>query len=149
MIRPVQSHEIDRLIDLCEKHARYEGNSYERAGKKEMLTEALFCSQPVMHCAVIIHHEILVGYATYMQQYSTWDARFYMYLDCLYLDSTVRGRGFGKQLMEWIRLKSAESGCAQIQWQTPVFNGRAIKFYNKLGAVYEQKQRFFWETFKS
>jgi hypothetical protein len=35
-----------------------------------------------------------------------------------------------------------EKNCVNIQWQTPVFNKRAIKFYNRIGATGKDKVRF-------
>ncbi len=34
-------------------------------------------------------------------------------------------------------------GCEGIQWQTPIFNTRAMKFYERLGATANDKRRFY------
>lgn len=145
MIRFIKESEIEQLIDLCEKHALYEKATYERKGKKEGLLKALFSEHPPLYCLVATENEKVVGYATYMFQYSTWDAKYYTYLDCLFLLEEARGKGIGQRLMETVRAESLKEKCSLIQWQTPDFNVDAIRFYRRLGAVSKTKERFFWE----
>lgn len=68
-----------------------------------------------------------------MKQFSTWDANYYIYMDCFYLTEESRDLGVGQKLIESIQKECRESGIILIQWQTPDFNNRAMKFYNKLG----------------
>lgn len=145
MIRFIQETEIDVLIDLCEKHAAYEKAAYDRQGKKAELIKALFHENPGLHCLVAVEEEKIVGYATYMLQYSTWDAKYYTYLDCLFLLEEARGKGAGQQLMQSVKTESLKLNSGLIQWQTPDFNVDAIRFYRRLGAVSKSKERFFWE----
>ena len=81
-----------------------------------------------------------------MKQFSTWDASFYVYMDCLYLEEAIRGLGVGKEFMKKIREYAIDNGCKEIQWQTPYFNKQALNFYNKLGAQSKTKERFFWKV---
>ena len=75
----------------------------------------------------------MIGYASFMKQFSTWDASFYIYMDCLFLVTQARSQGIGVQLMDAIEQAATEAGCTEIQWQTPNFNTRAIQFYKKSG----------------
>ena len=36
--------------------------------------------------------------------------------------------------------------CSHIQWQTPEFNKRAIKFYDRIGAQSKSKMRYFLDV---
>ena len=137
---------MPEIINLCAAHAAYERSAYDPAGKQEQLTQALFGDKPLLHCLVAENEGQLMGYATYMFQYSTWDAGLYVYMDCLYLHEAYRSQGIGKELMLAIRQEAQQAGCSQIQWQTPDFNKRAIRFYQRMGAVAKPKERFFWEV---
>ena len=66
-----------------------------------------------------------------------------MYLDCIFLRPETRGQGIGKKLMQRVAAKARGENCINVQWQTPVFNTNAIKFYNHLGAESKHKLRFF------
>ena len=80
-----------------------------------------------------------------MKQFSTWDSDFYIYMDCLFLMEESRGFGIGEKLIAKIKQEGQNIKCNHIQWQTPDFNVRAIKFYNRTGAMSKTKKRFFLE----
>ncbi|MGK0389449.1 MAG: GNAT superfamily N-acetyltransferase [Maribacter sp.] len=68
-----------------------------------------------MHCLVVEKENQLIGYATYMKQLSTWDANFYVYMDCLFLDDRSRGFGIGEKLMLKIKEEAKKMDCSLIQ----------------------------------
>lgn len=39
--------------------------------------------------------------------------------------------------------RARQMGLAEMQWQTPAWNSRAIEFYRRLGAKALEKQRFY------
>jgi GNAT superfamily N-acetyltransferase len=88
----------------------------------------------------------VVGYASYTYDFSTRDASGFLYLDCLYLTPGLRGSGIGKVLLHKLKQIARSNSCMNIQWQTPDFNERAIKFYNNMGAIGKEKIRFTLKT---
>lgn len=142
-IRLVQIEDMPQLIKLCAAHAAYEQAAYDPAGKADRLAEALFCQPAKLFCLVAEQAGRLLGFLTYMEQYATWDAAAYIYMDCLYLDEAARNQGLGKRLVERMVREARHMGCDLIQWQTPAFNTDAIRFYNRLGATAKSKERFF------
>jgi len=95
-----------------------------------------------LHTWVVEQCGRLVGYATASQEFSTWDATSFLHLDCLYLREEARGTGLGRQLVLEIACLACHLGCVNVQWQTPEWNERAIRFYQRLGAIGKQKVRF-------
>ena len=81
-----------------------------------------------------------------MKQFSTWDAQYYVYMDCLFMQEAARGFGIGEKLVNKMKEESRKSGCDLIQWQTPEFNERAIKFYKRIGAASKSKERFYLDS---
>ena len=61
----------------------------------------------------------------------------------LYLRDKYRGFGIGEALVKEIAKASKTNHCLVMQWQTPVFNARAIKFYDKLGTTSREKMRLY------
>lgn len=143
-IRFAQEKDVPQLVGLCALHAEYEQSSYDPTNKLEALKEHLFNSQNPVRCLVVETEGELMGYASFIKQFSTWDAGFYIYLDCLYLKESIRGHGIGTKLMEQVKGYGISEGCHLVQWQTPDFNENAIAFYQKLGASSKTKERFFW-----
>ena len=145
IIRLAQPDDLDSIVKLCEAHARFEKSSYVTEGKKERLKQYLFNEKPVLICWVVETAELLVGYATFMKQFSTWDGCFYIYLDCLYLQPSARNKGLGHEIMDRLSVYASAEGCDTIQWQTPSDNLPAIRFYQKLGGNHLSKERFVWK----
>lgn len=145
-IRSVESRDLEELVDLCSLHAEYERADYDPTNKAELLEKYLFGERPILHCLVVeAQGGGLLGYATYIEQFATWEAAYYLYLDCLYIREGQRSKGLGAQLMDQIKSEAQRLGCTHIQWHTPDFNKRAIQFYKRIGAYHKTKERFFWE----
>jgi len=146
LIRPVERKDLDELVELCALHAAYEKSEYDSSGKKEMLSKLIFSDSPNLHVLIVEQGDRIIGYASLTKQCSTWDANHYIYMDCLYMRENVRSQGIGSVLMDRIKELTKELGCNLIQWQTPDFNVRAIKFYNRIGGRALQKERFFLDA---
>jgi len=145
-IRFAEKNDISNIVELCELHAIYEQSKFDKTNKITLLSKHLFHSRGVLECLVVEEDKEIIGYATFMKQFSTWDASFYLYLDCLFFLDTAREKGLGTLLMQEVKSYAKKENCTHIQWQTPNFNKKAIKFYKKIGAFAKNKERFFWEV---
>lgn len=145
-IRFAEIKDLPEIIKLCAAHAAYEQCDYSEKGKKEQLEKDLFSESPKLFCLVVEQKNELIGYATYMEQYSTWDTTEYIYMDCLFMSEKARSQGIGEQLVRRIQEEGKRLNCNLIQWQTPDFNTRAIQFYYRIGATSKNKERFFLNT---
>ena len=143
-IRHAQKGDIEQIIELCEAHAKYEKATYDKRGKASLLSDYLFNQNDVLDCLVVVENSEIVGYATFMKQFSTWNTGYYLYLDCLFLKASIRGKGIGEKMMTKIYEIAIQKKCSWIEWQTPDFNDGAINFYNKIGASSKSKERFYW-----
>lgn len=142
-VRFAEPQDIHIIVELCSLHAEYERADYSSVGKVEALKSFLFSDLPTAYCLLAELNGEVIGYATYAPQFSTWDANFYIYMDCLFLREVARGNGIGELLIDRIKKEARKLNCALIQWQTPDFNERAIKFYRRIGATQKAKERFF------
>jgi GNAT superfamily N-acetyltransferase len=143
LIRDCQPKDINAVVDLCQKHADYERAIFDPIGKKDGLKNALFREHPQLFCLVVEVNKTIVGYASYTFDFSTWDAATFMYLDCLYLEEEIRGFGIGEAIIGKLKQIASDKKCINIQWHTPKFNEKAIKFYHRIGGTGKDKVRFF------
>ncbi|MEM6325632.1 MAG: GNAT family N-acetyltransferase [Bacteroidota bacterium] len=141
-IRPACEADLPSLISLCADHAAYEGATYDPTGKAEPLRSLLFGEAATLRGLVAAGISGLLGYATWSPQVSTWDARWYAHMDCLYLRPEARGIGLGWHLVARVVRDAHAAGLVQVQWQTPQGNVRAMRFYDRLGATQRPKARF-------
>lgn len=145
-IRSIRQVDIPQLVELCREHAAFEQTPYQENNQTARLSEALFDEKPALYGLVVVFEAGIVGYATYMMQYATWDAAEYLYLDCLYLRPEARRHGLGHKIMMRLQKLAQECGCVNMQWQTPPFNHNAIEFYENIGAEGKPKIRLFFDT---
>jgi GNAT superfamily N-acetyltransferase len=146
LIREFQESDIDQLIILCAKHAAHEKSAYDPKDKAEHLKNALLSDNPCLQCWIVVVKDELAGYATFTFDFSTWDARYYLHLDCIYLEEKFRGLGIGKEIMNRLLAAARKKNCINLQWQTPVSNGPAIRFYEGITSNALDKKRFFLYT---
>lgn len=57
----------------------------------------------------------------------------HMYVDDLVTDQTVRSRGYGKQLLDWLKDEARRQGCAKLQLDSGTHRKDAHAFYLREG----------------
>lgn len=146
IFRSVKVEDLQELVELMKAHADFEELEFAYSNQEERLKKKIFDEKAPLFCLVAEYKRQLIGYASFIKQYSTWEANDYLYLDCLYFDEEYRGMGLGSKMMELIKIEARKLGCQLIQWQTPSFNQKAIDFYHKMGSSSKSKERFFLEV---
>jgi GNAT superfamily N-acetyltransferase len=130
------------LAPLCADHAAYERLPYNAAGHTQRLRAALASRQ--LHAWLLLDGEggDAVGYASATLDFSTLSGQGFAHMDCLYLAPAARGQGGGLALVLAVQAFARQQGCTTLQWQTPVWNVDAMRFYARLGANASPKQRY-------
>lgn len=143
-VRRALPEDLPRLAELCSLHAAYERSNTSEEGLATRLEHALFSARAraMAWVAEIQSVSGAAGFATASPVFSTWQGEDYFHLDCLYLVEAARGLGAGAMLVEAVRAFAASAGYRWLEWQTPVWNASAIRFYERLGATAAVKQRF-------
>ncbi len=139
--RPIGERDLDELVDLCREHAAYERAAFVERADHARALGALLAAEDAFAWVVEGTGE-LAGFATAFLERSTWDAARFLHMDCLYLRPAYRGRGLGRRLMGEVARTARERGAVNLQWQTPVWNEGAVRFYRRLGGGDAEKQRF-------
>jgi GNAT superfamily N-acetyltransferase len=83
-----------------------------------------------MKCAVALDDGVIIGFTTYSLQNSTWSENGHCYLEDLFVDSTVRGKGVGRTLIEYVKSYAIENKCSRLYWNTDEDNATARKLYD-------------------
>ncbi|HEV7682729.1 MAG TPA: GNAT family N-acetyltransferase [Pyrinomonadaceae bacterium] len=142
-IRNAAPGDISEIVRLCGEHAEFEAAEFSPEGKAEKLELLLFSDNPSLFCLIVESDGEIAGYATFMKELSTWQAGFYIHMDCLFLRPPARNRGIGAELIKEIARRAQAMKCNEMQWQTPVANERALNFYRRLGASSKVKVRLY------
>jgi GNAT superfamily N-acetyltransferase len=76
--------------------------------------------------------DVPIGIAHVIFHRSTWTAGWYCYLEDLFVDPAVRGKGTGRALIEAVYAEADRRRCARTYWNTQEFNYRARMLYDQL-----------------
>ncbi|MFC6633176.1 GNAT family N-acetyltransferase [Microbulbifer taiwanensis] len=143
-IRPATPADIPQLIPLIVEHAVFEAAPFFADVQfARRLAAAAFGTRPRLHLWLAAEAEKCIGYAAASREFSTWSASEYLHLDCLFVRAASRSGGIGRQLVAAVEAHARQMKLAQMQWQTPEWNRRAIEFYRRLGAAELAKRRFY------
>jgi ribosomal protein S18 acetylase RimI-like enzyme len=134
---------VEALAALCVEHAAFEGVTLEREPGRDALHAALFGAAAPLICWVAERAGRILGYATATREFSTWQAAYYLHMDCLYLKPEGRNGGVGEALVRQLAGDALRLECRGMQWQTPATNLRAAGFYRRIGAQSKDKLRFY------
>jgi GNAT superfamily N-acetyltransferase len=129
--RPADAPEILRLIRAL---AEYEKLAQEVVATEESLRQTLFGAQPAAEVLLAEADGRAVGMALFFQNYSTFLARPGVYLEDLFVEPALRGRGIGKALLRAVARLAVQRGCGRFEWSVLDWNQPAIDFYQSLGA---------------
>ena len=98
--------------------------------QSELTWQRILDSEFNMKCALAIHDGLIVGFTTYSLQNSTWSENGHCYLEDLFVDTAVRGKGVGRALIEYVKSYAIENNCSRLYWNTDEDNATARKLYD-------------------
>lgn len=140
-IRSVRSEDLPALMAMIAAHVAYEKAAVSSA-TCDGLRDLLFGVPPKLYGFVAEVGDEIVGYATGSLETSTWSAKQYMHMDCLFVMAHARGAGHGVRLLAEMCDLVHRLGVDEMQWQTPEWNDGAIRLYRRIGASGQSKVRF-------
>lgn len=76
-----------------------------------------------------------VGLVHYLFHRHGWKIENVCYLQDLYADPDVRGKGIGRALIEAVYAAADAEGCPTVYWNTQDFNATARKLYDRIGTL--------------
>ncbi len=134
MIRNATIEDVPLILDFIKGIASYEKLAHQVEATNEKLTETLFGATRFAEVILAFDENIPVGFALFFQNYSTFRAMPGVYLEDLYVDSTYRGKGFGKALLNEVINIAKQRNCGRVEWSVLDWNTPAIDFYKSMGA---------------
>jgi len=134
LIRPATVADVPLILTLIRELAEYERAPNNAIATEEGLCEVLFGDKPSAEVLIAFENDTAVGFAVYFFNFSTWLGRPGLYLEDLFVRPTIRGKGYGRALLQRLAQIAQERGCGRMEWAVLNWNEPAIGFYKKLGA---------------
>ena len=132
-IRPARADEAGIVLQFIRMLAEYEQRLNQVEATEEMLRQALF-ERHEAHVVFAEHDGIIVGFALYFFNFSTFVGRKGLYLEDLFVLPEQRGKGFGIALLRHLATEASKQGCGRMEWVCLDWNQPSIDFYLSLHA---------------
>ena len=84
--------------------------------------------------ALAWHNKEPLGLVHHIMHRSCWTVGDYCYLQDLYVTEAARGKGVGRQLIEYVYAYAKTKGCSRVHWLTHESNTEAMKLYDNIAA---------------
>ena len=133
-IRTATEADLPIILSLIQELAEYEREPNAVVATEIGLREVLFGAKRAAEVLLASAKGEPVGFAVYFYNFSTWLGRPGLYLEDLFVRPAMRGKGYGRALLERLAQIAKERGCGRMEWAVLDWNEPAIQFYRKLGA---------------
>lgn len=133
-IRKGTIEDSEIILGFIKKLAEYEKLSHQVSATVDKIKESIFSGSSNVETLVAFYEERPVGFALYFYNYSTFKAKKGLYLEDLFVNTEMRGKGFGKRLLVSLAKIAQEEGCGRFEWSVLDWNKPAIDFYKSIGA---------------
>jgi GNAT superfamily N-acetyltransferase len=140
-IRATTRADIPQILTFIRALAAYERAPDAVTATEEGLERDGFGPNPFYFCLMAECDGRAAGFALYFFNYSTWLGRPGIYLEDLFVEPELRGRGIGKALLERVAAIAVEKGCMRLEWAVLDWNTPAIEFYRAMRAEFMDEWR--------
>lgn len=134
-LRLATANDVPQILQFIQALAAYEKLSDQVVATEEKLRATLFGDKSFAEVVMADYQGQPAGFALFFHNYSTFLAKPGMYLEDLFVDPNLRGKGIGKALITFLAKLAIERDCGRLEWSVLDWNQPAIDFYQSLGAV--------------
>lgn len=118
--------------------------AYEKLSNEAKATEAdivrdLFGPDPKAFCEIAEWEGRPVGFALWFYTYSTFQGRYGIWLEDLFVEPEARGHGIGKALLVNLAQRCVREGLGRFEWWVLDWNAPSIAFYKSQGGVMQDE----------
>ncbi|GEM69626.1 N-acetyltransferase [Sphingobacterium mizutaii NBRC 14946 = DSM 11724] len=137
-IRNAVKADCPRLLELIKELALFENAPDEVTVSMQEFEDSGFGENPVWWAFVGEYEGEIIGMSLYYIRYSTWKGRR-LYLEDIIITESMRGKGFGKDLLDHTIAYAKEQGYSGMMWQVLDWNTPAIDFYKKYNTKFDEE----------
>ncbi len=134
-LRQATIEDCPLILGFIEELAEYEKLSHEVVATVPTLEDTLFGDTAYAEVMIGEYQGKAVGYSLFFHNFSTFTGRPGIYLEDLYVQPQMRGKGFGKCLLAYLAKLAVERNCTRVEWSVLDWNEPSIQFYRSIGAI--------------
>lgn len=138
-IRPTTSADAATIVHFIGALADYEKLSHEAKASEADILRDLFGPEPKVFCEIAEWDGEPVGFTLWFYTYSTFQGRHGIWLEDLFVDPALRGKGIGKALLVNLARRCVAEGLGRFEWWVLDWNEPSIDFYKSQGGVMQDE----------
>ncbi|HEY4199742.1 MAG TPA: GNAT family N-acetyltransferase [Devosiaceae bacterium] len=135
-IRGTTAADVSLILKFIMDLAVYEKLEHEAQATPEDIAENLFGANPKVFCEIAEWDGEPVGFALWYYTFSTFQGLHGIWLEDLFVDPVVRGRGIGKALLRHLAQRCLRKKLGRLEWAVLDWNAPSIAFYESQGAIF-------------
>ena len=133
-IRQASIEDCPLILQFIRELADYEQLLHEVVTDVATLEASLFGDRQYAEVIIGEYQGQPVGFALFFHNFSTFLGKPGLYLEDLYVQPAMRGKGFGKTLLAYLAALALQRDCGRLEWWVLDWNQPAKDFYQSLGA---------------
>ena len=134
-LRPAEPRDVPAIVGLITELAEFEHLAHLVQVTPQSLMPQLFGPKPAAESVVAEVDGVVVGFALFFANFSTFLGKPGLYLEDLYVQPAHRGSGIGGALLRHLAALAVQRDCGRFEWSVLDWNERAIGFYESMGAT--------------
>ncbi|WP_043363825.1 GNAT family N-acetyltransferase [Belnapia sp. F-4-1] len=115
--------------------AEYEKLLHEVTATEAHFRRLLFGETPRASALIAEWEGRPVGFALWFYSVSTFDGTPKLYLEDVFVEPGLRGRGIGRAIFKELARRAIAAGCGRMEWSVLDWNAPSIAFYRSIGAL--------------
>ncbi len=138
-VRAAEERDVTAIAILIREFAEFEKLSAWCEVTEENLHEAIFGKKSFVKALVALCDGRYAGYALFYPSFKSFRGERSIFLEDLYVTPDLRGNGLGFVMLREVAKYAKEEGFARMDWQALKWNAPALKFYQSIGAEYDDE----------
>ncbi|CAG1996557.1 hypothetical protein FGSG_11317 [Fusarium graminearum PH-1] len=142
VVRQASSKDVPQILTFIRDGGEEQSPGNNIAATEEMLLNTLYLSD-VSDNKPRFGRPLLIfspdgkpaGLLIYFFNYTTWSAAPGAWMEEIYVVPEYRRHGYARLLVQALAAIAKEAGCIKMEWLCLRDNAKALRFYEKLGAV--------------
>ena len=135
-IRELKETDKDRWLELWAGYLEFYKSNLSPE-QTEFTWKRLINNEQKMYGFVAENESGVMGFTHCLFRPSTWTETDYCYLEDLFVDPNIRGKGVGRALMNRVVELAKEKNSKRVYWTTQEFNKTARVLYDSITSVSE------------
>ena len=131
-LKMATSNDAELIVQFINKLAKFQKMEQTTTVTPERIKRLL--DNNLAEVVLGYYEETPVAFSYFHQRSSAFTGRSGLYIDNFLIDDSMRGKGLGNIMFQFLSKYAVDSGCELLEWGCLDWNKKAIEFYEKQGA---------------